>query len=231
MFERMLYKMRLALLTWLIMGFLSPVTAQENCKVLLSSISGTYEGRCKKGFAHGNGVAKGKDTYEGSFKKGLPDGRGTYTWSTGERYVGEWKEGLRDGIGTYYYWEDGDKLVKSGMWIDNQYVGHAQERPEVKNIMGIERYDFQRQGDGNRVQITTYINGIHNVDLEDLIFHGSSGSMFISGGTMGYEGIVFPFKCILTYYSWNRLKTQRVYTRFEFEITQPGRWQVTLHNN
>ncbi len=205
--------------------------AQEDCKVLLPFISGTYEGRCKKGFAHGQGTAKGRDTYVGNFKKGLPNGKGTYTWSTGEKYIGEWKEGLRDGIGTYYYWKDGEKLTQSGMWIDNQYAGPAQESPKVTAVMGVERYDFQRQGDGNRVQVTTYINGMNNVDLEDLIFHGSSGSQYISGASMGYEGIIFPFKCVLTYYSWNRLRTIRVFTRFEFEITQPGKWQVTIHNN
>ena len=207
------------------------LAAQDDCKVLLPSISKSYEGKCKKGFAHGRGIAKGRDTYEGAFKQGLPDGKGTYTWSTGERYVGEWKEGLRDGIGAYYYWEEGEKMVQEGVWIDNQYVGPAQEQPRVTASMGIERYSFQRQGDGNRVQVTTFINGIHNVDLEELNFHGSSGSQFVSGGTMGYEGVIFPFKCSMTYYSWNRLRTKRVFTRFDFEISQEGKWQVILHNN
>ena len=205
--------------------------AQSECKVLVPQIADTYEGKCKKGFAHGNGVARGKDTYEGSFKSGLPDGKGIYTWSTGEKHVGEWKEGKRDGPGTYYYFEDGEQLSKEGMWIDNQYAGPVPEKPKVKTSVGIERYNFQRQGEGQRVQVTTFINGIPNVDLEDLIFYGSSGNMYISGGSMGYEGIIFPFKCMLTYYSWNRLRTVRVFTRFEFEITQPGKWQVTIHNN
>ena len=150
--------------------------AQSDCKVLLNNISASYSGKCKKGFAHGRGIAKGKDTYDGSFKNGLPDGKGTYTWSTGEEYTGEWDEGKRDGVGIYFYWEDDVKLAQEGMWADDNYVGPVPEKPKVSASVGIERYSFQRQGDGYQVKVTTYINGTANVDLEDLIFHGSSGS-------------------------------------------------------
>ena len=220
-----------SLLIFIFLCFSGPLDAQEDCKVLISDIAGSYSGKCKKGFAHGRGVAKGIDKYDGSFKKGLPDGKGTYTWSTGEKYIGEWDEGKRDGVGIYYYWEDNEKVSMEGLWVDNRYVGPVPEKPRVSSSVGIHRYSFQRQGDGSQVKVTTYINGVANVDLEDLIFHGSSGSMFVSGGSMGYEGIIFPFKCVLTYYSWNRLNTVRVFTRFEFEITQAGNWAVVVHNN
>lgn len=220
-----------SLLILIFIFFQFHLEAQEDCKVLISDIAGTYSGKSKKGFAHGRGIAKGRDTYEGSFKKGLPDGKGTYTWSTGEKYIGEWDEGKRDGVGIYYYWEDNEKVSMEGLWVDNRYVGPVPERPKVGSSVGIERYSFQRQGEGYQVKVTTYINGVANVDLENLIFQGSSGAMFVSGGSMGYEGIIFPFKCVLTYYSWNRLRTVRVFTRFEFEITQPGIWAVIVHNN
>jgi hypothetical protein len=57
--------------------------AQEECKVLMPEISGSYTGKCKKGLAQGKGLAIGTDTYEGRFLKGLPDG-------TGKIYMGRW---------------------------------------------------------------------------------------------------------------------------------------------
>ena len=77
--------------------------AQDDCKVIVPELQGTYTGKCKKGLAHGQGKAVGKDTYEGSFKKGYPHGNGTYTWSTGETYVGRWKMGESDSEGCYHF--------------------------------------------------------------------------------------------------------------------------------
>lgn len=208
-----------------------PIFSQDECKILIPQLNGEYKGKCKKGFAHGKGYAKGVDTYEGTFRSGLPDGKGEYTWSTGERYVGEYVEGKRDGLGIYYYVENNEDMVQEGMWIDDAYAGPVPERPKVISSTGIERYSFQRQGDGNRVQITPYLNGQNNTDLEGLTFYGSSGGEFRSGGTLGYQAIVFPFQCKISYYSWNKMHTVRTQSRFEFEITQPGKWQVVLHNN
>ena len=232
-FSAMRLRYTLSVVTGLLtVFFLMPAVAQETCKVLMPEIAQKYEGKCKKGLAHGRGIAQGKDTYKGSFKHGLPDGKGTYTWSTGERYEGDWKFGKREGVGTYFYKDnDGQAVMKTGIWIDNQYAGPVPEKPKVITATGIERYSFQRQSNGNRVQISTYINGISNCDLLDLTFFGSSGSEFKSGNTMGYEAIIFPFTCKITYYSWNKSHTVRNFTRFEFVIKQPGRWQVVIHNN
>lgn len=211
--------------------FLNPSFSQKECKVLMPQIAGEYTGKCKNGVAHGKGLSIGEDTYEGNFKVGLPFGKGEYKWSTGERYVGEWEFGKREGEGIFYYFKDNEPLTLDGMWIDDQYVGPVPENPKVTAKTGIERYRFQRQSDGNRVQVSFFINGISNVDFEEFTFHGSSGSQFKTGNTMGYESVVFPFTCRLTYYSWNKAHTSRNFTRFEFEISQPGKWQVVLHNN
>jgi len=53
---------------------LSQLFSQDDCKVLIPEISGQYVGKCKKGLAHGKGLAIGIDRYEGSFKKGYPEG-------------------------------------------------------------------------------------------------------------------------------------------------------------
>ena len=70
--------------------------AQTSCKVLQKGISKSYTGDCKKGLAHGYGVATGVDRYEGKLKNGLPNGIGKYFWSTGEIYDGHWKNGKKE---------------------------------------------------------------------------------------------------------------------------------------
>lgn len=211
--------------------FLNPIFSQDDCKVLVPQLSGEYSGKCKKGFANGKGLAKGVDTYEGSFKNGYPDGKGEYIWSTGERYYGEWNKGKRDGVGTFYFIQDNELMEQEGMWIDDKYAGPVPQKPKVMVSTGIERYSIKRQGDGNRVQISTYINGSSSTDLEQLNLYGSSGSQFRSGGTMGYESVTFPFTCRISYMAWNKTHTAQNQKRFEFEIPEPGKWQVILHNN
>jgi len=75
--------------------------AQNECKVLVPELSGSYFGKCKKGLAHGKGKALGIDSYDGNFRKGLPHGGGVYKWENGAIYDGDWREGLRDGKGVY----------------------------------------------------------------------------------------------------------------------------------
>ena len=70
-------------------------------EVLVSDLAGKYTGDTKKGLAHGNGEAIGKDIYKGEFKKGLPHGKGVYTWQSGEVFQGSWKKGLKEGLGKY----------------------------------------------------------------------------------------------------------------------------------
>lgn len=210
-----------------------PAIGQSNkeCKVLMPEISQQYKGKCKNGFAHGKGTATGKDTYEGKFEFGLPNGKGTYTWSTGEIHKGEWLNGKREGIGQYFYTKEGTRMVTKGLWIDDEYVGPAPEKPKVIQSIGVERWDFQRQGNGNQITVNFFLNGTSNIDLENFIANPSSGATFVNHGAVGFEGIVFPFTCRITYLSWNKMHTSRTRTSFEFVISQEGRWQVVIHNN
>jgi hypothetical protein len=205
--------------------------SQTECKVLLPEIADQYIGKCKKGLAHGKGLAIGVDRYDGAFKKGLPNGKGTYTWANGEVYTGEWKDGKREGVGSYSYMTNGELQVKKGIWEEDEYVGPIPEKPKVLSSVSIERFSFQRQGDGNQVTINFYLSGSNNVDLEGFSAVATSGTKFESPGKVGFQSIVFPFTCKLSYNSWNKTRTSRVLTRFEFEITQPGRWVLNLHNN
>lgn len=227
----MFFRLNHFLITTLIFSIPFLMIGQDACKVLVPEISGQYIGKCKKGLAHGEGLAIGLDRYEGNFKKGYPDGKGTYVWSNGEVYTGEWQKGKKQGVGELTYYNEEDTLLMSGVWENNEYIGPVPEKPKVLTSSGIERYAFQRQGDGNQLTINFFINGSNNTNLEDLNVIPSSGTRFSTGGSIGIESVSFPLTCKISYYSWNKMHTSRVFSRFEFKITQPGRWVLNIHNN
>lgn len=219
------------LITLLIITSPFILNSQETCKVLVPEIAEQYIGKCKKGLANGKGLAIGIDRYDGSFRKGYPEGQGTYTWSSGEVYKGQWIEGKRNGIGTLSYSVDDKLVVQEGIWEDDKYIGPEPEKPKVLTSISIERYNFQRQGEGSQVVINFYLSGSNNVDLENFSAVATSGTKFESPGKVGFESIVFPFICKISYNSWNKTRTSRVLTRFEFEIPDSGRWTLNLYNN
>jgi hypothetical protein len=128
----------------------APVFAEPSCRTLDAEVADSYEGGCRNGLAHGDGVARGIATYEGGFRRGLKHGhgvktwpwgdryeggfkddrkhgRGVYTWGSGtkwagERYEGEFVDDKRQGLGTYT-WPNGDRF--EGQWDKDQRLGHA----------------------------------------------------------------------------------------------------------
>ena len=115
------------------------VYSQQNCKVLMPKISGTYIGKCKKGLAHGKGKAVGISTYEGKFRKGLPNGYGIYTSSKGEIFEGNWKKGLRHGKGKFIYNTNNKDSLLVGIWQNDIYIGPKPEKPQIIHEEYIER--------------------------------------------------------------------------------------------
>lgn len=112
----------------------------QDCKVLLPSISGVYEGECDKSKANGKGKSKGIDSYEGQFKNGLPEGIGKYSWQNGNWYEGNFKAGKRQGEGVMHYPIAGKAdSTLSGFWAKDLYVG-------------IYEVPFKIQGKGYNVQ-------------------------------------------------------------------------------
>jgi hypothetical protein len=207
------------------------LSAQTDCKVLKPEIAESYTGSCKKGLAHGKGLASGTDTYEGQFKKGLPDGEGKYTWATGETYTGEFKGGMRHGEGIFTFTVEGNVTVMDGIWADDQFVGVKLPKPKVLNQFNVDRFSFTRTGDiKDRVLVDLYQNGARNVSVENYLLAGSSGYETSLGLSRGYEGIVFPVIIKVSYTTWNKLKTYKFNAVFEFEISEPGDWRVELHN-
>lgn len=205
--------------------------AQSDCKVLKEGIDTSYEGECKKGLAHGDGVATGTDTYEGSFRKGLPHGHGKYIYATGDFYEGQWSKGLMNGDGKLVRrLAEGDS-TQVGVWEDGIYLG-AEKLPayRVKYNNGVVRYNMNRLGDGNKVEFRFFQNGTPNADIQNVMYNVSSGDKINVSGVYGVNQVEFPFTCRITYKTWNKLRSVQYDAVLEFIINEPGNWQVTLNN-
>lgn len=205
--------------------------AQNDCKVLMPEIDSSYTGKCKKGLAHGNGFARGKDSYEGRFKKGWPDGGGTYSWSSGEVYKGNFIEGMKDGEGYYTFTINGQDTVLYGLWKNDVYIGPIPKKPKVHQQVSVDRYNFKKISDvQNRVLIDFYQNGGRNAGIRDLLIAGNSGYETTLGHSKGYIDMTFPFTMTIKYTTPNKLQTRLVYCIFEFTIYEAGDWRVELFN-
>jgi hypothetical protein len=210
--------------------FIAPsLRAQNECQVLVEQLKGSYEGGCKNGLAQGKGEAKGIDTYSGYFKKGYPNGDGRYAWSTGEIYEGEWKMGAREGLGKYTYQVNNRDTTIDGVWKENKYIGPKPVLPKITQKVNITSASFSRRGDGDQLSIYIMQGGLPN-SVEDYMMIGSNGSEFSSGTMRGFQSLVFPFQCKINYDSWNPVHTVRYHCVLEFEITQPGQWELRIEN-
>ncbi len=225
--------MKKTLITLLLVSlFIAPFVlfSQQKCKVLLSSISGTYVGKCKKGLANGKGAAKGIDTYDGHFTKGFPNGMGTYTWASGAKYVGKWNFGKREGKGTYSFTYNNKDSIQNGIWEDDKYIGPVPAPPVILQCTNVQDYSFRKTGTANKFSIEIYMNGAINSTLEDLIIFSTNGSYQNYGKTIVFNYISFPATFKITYKTWNKLHTQQFDVVFEFKISEPGNWLLRLNN-
>jgi len=205
--------------------------AQSECKVLLKDLQGTYTGDCKKGLAHGEGTAKGKDTYSGEWKKGLPNGHGKYTWATGETYEGEWSKGMKNGYGVYQFkYKNKDTLVE-GIWKNDIYQGKEIKSPTIKQQYNIDKYQINNvNAFQNRVLFDFWQNGSRNVTIEDLKLIATNGTLTKSGQLNGFDNIIFPVTITIRYTSYNKLHTSKFNAVFEIMIYEPGDYVVKLFN-
>lgn len=210
----------------------SIIYAQEDCKVLMPEISGTYTGKCKKGLAQGKGLAVGTDTYEGRFLKGLPDGSGKYTWADGRVYEGSWEAGKRDGKGTMTYPTTGEDSVVVGYWKKDEYVGTELIPPYlVTRNQGIVRYSIRKVNElGSGFSVGLYLAGSFNTDVDDFSLDADSGQLFESGRKRGIEEAVVPYKVYIKYRVWNQMHSQQHNVYFDFTINEAGTFEVTITN-
>ena len=210
--------------------FLSkPVHSQLECKVLVPALSGKYTGQCKKGLAHGKGIAEGIDRYEGRFVKGYPHGSGRYDWSTGEYYNGNWKKGKRDGIGSYYFHAQGRDTVFAGKWDNDRYLGPDYPKPKISQKLNVARVDITRIGDTEKVELGFYQAGSPVQEVSNLAIVSTSGSEYVMGNVVGYKNILFPYNCRITFSYINEFRTDTFDAIIDLTISEPGSWQVKIH--
>jgi hypothetical protein len=205
------------------------ILAQETeCKVKLPAISGSYTGECKKGFAHGHGIAQGVDRYEGDFFKGLPEGKGVYKWANGSYYDGEWKNGKREGIGKMV---SGDSVV-AGSWKADSFQG-AVLTPAFKitSSRNVQRSTIVKSLEiSNGVKIKLMLGGVDNSEVEDFSLAYTSGSEYRNAATYGIQNSGVPLDVTVRFKTWNQLHTVQYDVWFEFIILEPGTWNVTITN-
>ena len=210
----------------------SMLYAQKECKVLMAEISGSYTGKCKKGFAHGKGYAVGTDTYEGRFSNGLPNGTGKYTWADGRVYEGSWKDGIRDGQGAMIYPRAGGDSIVAGIWKDDSYYGPVPVVPyKIVRTQSVVRSTIRKINNiGTSVRIGIFLGGNYNVEITDFSMVSDTGSPMMLGQRYGIENAVVPYTVYLKYRTWNHLRTQQHDVIFEFTINEPGTFEVTINN-
>ena len=185
---------------------------KEDCKVKGSELKGTYEGKCKKGLAHGLGVfkySKVDNIYEGRFKKGMMNGEGiVYTMSNGTK-----------------------EIVKKGIWKKNKYVGEKPVKPyRIERLLNVERNTVKKISEiGNKVTFNFLQNGSRN-GIRNLTMTGFSGTRIVDSYYEGYENVQFPFRCIVKYVTYNRFRTASYEARYEITIFEPGSWEIGLYN-
>jgi hypothetical protein len=204
--------------------------SQQNCKVLLPEISETYVGKCKKGLAHGKGIASGIDTYQGRFYKGYPNGIGTYTWVSGDEYIGNWVFGKRDGEGIFKFKYNDKDSLQAGIWKDDIYTGPVPPPPFILQSRNVQKYSFQKFGDQDKLSIEIFMNGITNSQIENLIIASTNGSYQNIGKTIVFNSIIYPATFKITYRTWNSTHTQQYDVVFEFQLSEPGNWMLRLTN-
>jgi hypothetical protein len=209
--------------------FGSYVYAQNNdCKVVIPEISGSYSGSCKNGLANGKGIAQGVDHYEGQFTKGKPDGKGIYKWADGSYYEGQWKNGLREGIGKMVNMDS----VVTGYWKEGVFMGEKPIPPfKVVYSLSVSRYSITKiPGVGNGVKIRIMQAGNDNPSVEGFSLVFSSGNEYRSGNIAGIENSLVPLDIKVAYRSMNLIRTAQYDVRFEFTINEPGMWNVVINN-
>ena len=110
----------------------------KECKVNDPDIAKHYEGGCKNGLAHGEGLARGRDEYKGSFRNGSPHGFGVYKWGKNsdwatEIYEGSWYKGDKTGFGTVSVSANSSApgirwVTEQGQLVGKRYVHQLKNR-------------------------------------------------------------------------------------------------------
>jgi hypothetical protein len=215
------------LLLVFISGVITNLYAQVNGP---ERIIGTYTGDLKKGVAHGDGKAVGKDTYEGKFKKGFPEGEGVYTfgedvildgveYSKGDTYEGSFDNGLFEGKGEMTY-SNTEKETLEGYWVEGKYSGKTRYGYEVLEKQNIVRVVCQNNGSSQNNITITGLEDIVEVDNVNIEFDGISKYVNLPASK-------FPF----TLYIKGTVPSTGAKARLKIFIERPGIWSIDVETN
>ena len=164
------------LLLFLVISVNSVSAQNADCKVLLDSLKGTYEGDCSNGKASGKGKAVGVATYDGDFKNGLPDGKGKYTWPNGDFYYGSWKKGLKEGKGEIHRTVNGTETLITGFWKKDNYKGQFEEPYKIMNMSNLVSSQFVQKIESNRNSVIVSMKSGARAEANVEVFQVSNGS-------------------------------------------------------
>jgi hypothetical protein len=210
----------------------------SDCKVLLDSIKGTYEGGCKNGKADGTGTAVGVATYNGEFKNGLPEGQGKYTWQNGDYYFGGWRKGLKEGKGEMHLPVNGMDSVIYGYWKKGVYVGQYESPYKIVNVSSdIGRVEVNKISAGKTSITITVENLVGGGSLgfspsqtltkmtEHRVSRGSymtkTSTALTNKEVTVFNGVIFPFKVWMSFGNSN----------VEIEFYENADWDVRVPIN
>ena len=201
----------------------------EDCEVLLASISGSYEGDCKRGKAHGEGKTTGEDTYEGEFKKGLPDGKGKYTWSNGNYYEGGWKEGVKEGEGKLVMKrENKADSVVTGFWEADEYLGQYKQPYVISgNSPNISKVQVIKKGATPRQMNVSILRMNRAVNVSNLNITSNNGNFFSDQFVVEQ----FPFEAAIEFNAAAATGLGSSNERFkcEVKIMEEGNWEIIIN--
>jgi len=201
----------------------------NECKVLLNEISGSYDGACKDGLAHGKGIARGVDTYDGKFKKGLPNGKGKYIWANGDIFEGYFKAGKKNGEGILYTNADKNKL--RGIWKDDEFIKKVEDpQYQVIQMQNVTDVTIQEKSGGlpNTIELLFSREGQVSRYVGSLMISSSSGNTKESSSFSGIENVLFPFEGMVEFEAMSKFNTVRIKYKVKFKIIKSGSWTVKI---
>jgi hypothetical protein len=237
-----------------IIFFMATSTYAQKCQVLgPSGIIGEYEGDCKRGVAHGEGVATGKAKYIGEFKKGYPEGEGTYFYANGDVLFGEWEEGKVMGYG--YKIEKADTL--SGYWKgdpDNvRFMGTEKDDLKGYTILAkdnISNVIIEKADEGADNQLTLKLSDINRsiyaVSFREISSGQQQEPQYVNPGRriddagrpindygriiLQLKDVVYPFTGTIRYQVLNKSANFALPVVLKFQIKEPGNWTVSINH-
>jgi hypothetical protein len=219
--------MKQIILSFILIFSLSMAYAgDDGKKVSDPNLNQKYEGKSKRGLAHGKGKAWGaKDSYEGSFKKGLPHGHGIYKWGNGNMYEGNFVKGKMEGEGELIsILPSGEKETHKGYFKKGKYIGKYKNPYKVISKQGIRKVQFRENSINgiNEVRIMAYADG-RLIDGELTITDMNNSMVENSGEGSVLTNIQFPLKRVEVTF-----KNGVFSYRLVFDIYKKGNWEVII---